>query len=179
MKYLSLDVETTGLNPLTDQLLQVAMVVEDSDVDMPVEELPYLNVLVRNERVQGNAYALGMNGAILRKISGQDPTDLTIVDAVALPHYLEQWLAEQFPQGQRINVAGKNAAGFDIRFMPELVSRRFRHRVIDPGSVFVDWEKPMLPSLGDLLQDTVSHDALEDARDVIRVLRRSYPRNKE
>jgi oligoribonuclease (3'-5' exoribonuclease) len=173
MRYLSLDVETTGLDPQQDQLLQVAMVVEDSDVDMPVEELSSINLLVLHPRYVGNAYALGLNGSILRRISGQEPTDLQKIAIADLPAMLLQFINLNFP-GQRVTVAGKNAAGFDIPFMPFSVRERFRHRVIDPGSVFVDWSKDMLPSLGDLTQDTVAHDALEDARDVIRVLRRSY-----
>lgn len=176
MRYVSLDIETTGLDPKQDQILQLAMVVEDTTKLVPVEELPYFSVFVKHERITGNAFALGMNAWILDIISGRKEREGAVI--VQGIYHLEQlgrdFLKEHFPDGQRINVAGKNVAGFDLPFLPTELKRPFRHRVIDPGSVFVDWSKEMLPALGDLISTEVSHDALGDARDVITCLRRSY-----
>lgn len=175
MKYVSLDIETTGVRPKQDQILQLALVVEDTTKLMPIEELPYFCCLVKHEEYHGNAYALGLNAWILDIVSGRTNTGspypiLTEEDMVTEANV---FLSFHFPKG-KINVAGKNAAGFDIPFLPTILSDRFRHRVIDPGSVFVDWNKNQLPALGDLLETPVSHDALGDARDVITCLRRSY-----
>lgn len=182
MKYISLDVETTGLRPNYDQLLQVAMVVEDTELSgIPVEQLPYFCVIVKHEEIRGQLYALGLNGWILDLISGRTGAGSPhpILEQEEMFDAANEFLDRHFGNSGRINVAGKNAAGFDIRFLPTGISDRFRHRVIDPGSVFVDWSANCLPSLGDLIgESVVSHDALEDARDVITCLRRSYSNNK-
>lgn len=176
MRYVSLDIETTGLRPQRDQILQLAMVVEDSRYpEVPVTELPYFCCLVKHEEYQGNAYALSLNAWILDLISGRvrHPT-YPIYTQNEMVVIANAFLNDHLGLLGQINVAGKNAAGFDIPFLPTALSDRFRHRVIDPGSVFVDWSKDRLPALGDLLDAPVSHDALGDARDVITCLRRSY-----
>lgn len=178
MKYVSLDVETTGLRPNYDQLLQVAMVVEDTELSgIPVQELPYFCAIVRHEEIRGQPYALGLNGWILDIISARLSvgSPYPILEQEQMCYDACDFLDKHFGPG-RINVAGKNAAGFDIPFLPTAISSRFRHRVIDPGSVFVDWSAQSLPSLGDLIGGEVKHDALGDARDVITCLRRSYSR---
>ena len=86
-----------------------------------------------------------------------------------------------------INVAGKNFAGFDNRFIENLKkeygmtgSLRFKSRVADPGTLYVNWfEDDALPGLLDCkkradVKGEVTHDALEDAWDVIQVLRKKY-----
>ena len=87
---------------------------------------------------------------------------------------------EHFPEADdkwpKIVLAGKNVAKFDYHFLPESLKNRFHHRMIDPGSRFIDWSKDLPPSLDNLKKDLITegeitHDAVEDARDVVRVLR--------
>lgn len=176
MKYVSIDIETTGVRPQVDQILQLALVVEDTRYpEIPVQELPYFCRIVKHEEYHGNPYALGLNAWILDLLSGRtkavSPYPIVHIDGLASD--ANAFLNDQLGTG-RFNAAGKNAANFDIPFLPEELARRFRHRVIDPGSVFVNWSKDSLPTLGDLIDTPVSHDALGDARDVITCLRRSY-----
>jgi len=53
MKYASLDLETTGLFESggrgPDKILQISIVVEDTDVDTPVNELPHLTLIVKQD----------------------------------------------------------------------------------------------------------------------------------
>jgi hypothetical protein len=82
-----------------------------------------------------------------------------------------------------INVAGKNFGTFDKPFLEKLPSWgshiRIRSRIIDPSVYFVDWKKDdSLPSLNTCKQRAfidgeVSHNALEDAIDVIKVIRKA------
>lgn len=188
MKYLSLDIETTSLIADPSHILQVSMVVENTKECTQVEDLPHFTCFVRQSEIKGQAYALSMNGWILDILSGRskEPTCLYPILS-ANPHDDNYWvqealdfLGEHFGD-KRITVAGKNVAGFDIPFLPFPLRRRFGHRVLDPGTLYVDWsidtqvptfelckERAALPDI------TVKHDAREDAMDVIRLLRRFY-----
>jgi hypothetical protein len=83
-----------------------------------------------------------------------------------------------------INVAGKNFASFDKHFIERLPRWkqliRIRQRIIDPAVIFTDWKNDdSLPSLNKCkerakIQGEVTHDALEDAWDVIELLRTQY-----
>lgn len=210
MRYVAIDLETTGLDPRVDQVLMAALIIEDTtDPTRPVEDLPTFAGLVRPRggRIVGDPYALSLNSWILQALASAKDYGSPLVNVVGksydhFPVYhgstdyvqdfedtdcgwweaaAHQFLNRNFDPLEKINVAGKNAAGFDLRFLSQEGSlvKRFRHRVLDPGSVFVDWSKDCLPSLGDLkkqlsLQGPVTHDAVEDARDVIRALRQSY-----
>jgi hypothetical protein len=122
--------------------------------------------------------------------------DIPVYDSSSWPagHFWEteahRWLDDNFPAGHRVVAAGKNVAGFDLQFFTPELRKRFSACVIDPGSVFVDWAKGPLPMdvlmrrLG-LEEDApasdpgvlrLAHDAIADARDVIRVLRKAYCR---
>lgn len=182
MKYLSLDIETTCISPQRPQnILQCAMVFEDTNNPEPINNLPHLNCYIKHDVISGTAYALGMNGWILDIISGRKPSTsrypvVSLEEFIYSAHsFLDQYFGEQ-----KITVAGKNVAGFDIPFLPSCISKRFHHRVMDPAMLHIDWTAETTPSLGEIkskagwLGEKVAHDALEDARDVIRVLRLSY-----
>jgi oligoribonuclease len=187
MKYLSLDLETTGLDPQRDQILMVGAVVEDTEhPEVLVEELPSFVCFVKHERYEGGAFALGLNGWILDIISGRAKNEKKIpiynewdsanavIDGNWWVYQFDAWL-EQLGMGKAL-LAGKNVGSFDYQFLPSRLQKRFLHRFLDPGSLFIDWtqDKPM--GLDDLkkkfgINTPVVHDALEDARDVIKVLR--------
>jgi hypothetical protein len=82
------------------------------------------------------------------------------------------------------NAAGKNFVSFDQKFLERLPRWKqvfkIRRRVLDPAILFVDWtndtavpglslckERAGLPSL-------VTHNAVEDALDVVMLLRKQY-----
>jgi hypothetical protein len=83
-----------------------------------------------------------------------------------------------------LNAAGKNFGTFDKRFIDAIqdfeIFVRFKQRVLDPGILFVEWDKDT--SLPDLttckeragLDPFVSHDSLEDAWDTVQLLRKFY-----
>jgi oligoribonuclease (3'-5' exoribonuclease) len=83
-----------------------------------------------------------------------------------------------------INVAGKNFASFDKHFLERLPRWkqviRLRQRIIDPSVIFTNWnEDKSMPSLFECkqrakIEGIVTHDALEDAWDVIQLLRTQY-----
>jgi hypothetical protein len=83
-----------------------------------------------------------------------------------------------------INVAGKNFGTFDKLFLERLPrwkqAIRIRQRIIDPSLLFTDWKvDDSMPSLDTCkirakLDGGVTHNAIEDAWDVIQLLRTQY-----
>lgn len=193
MKYVSLDIETTGINPKTDQILMVSMVLEDTDVKpLPlVENLPHLTFFVKHPRYEGNATALNMNAWILEEVSSppdkRKNPDIPIIPIQNVEAEMVGWLLGRFggEMHGKIPVAGKNAAGFDLQFFPDQLQRWFHYSVIDAGSVLIDWSEPRVKSLATLVKEYASeqssfkfnaHNAHHDAMVVISCLRTSYPK---
>jgi len=83
-----------------------------------------------------------------------------------------------------LNVAGKNFGTFDKMFLEKLPRWqqliRIKQRIIDPAILFCDWNKDdALPSLSECkkrvnIDGDVSHMALDDAWDVVQLLRKFY-----
>jgi hypothetical protein len=83
-----------------------------------------------------------------------------------------------------LNVAGKNFHSGDQTYIERLPRWkqifRIRHRHIDPSVLFVDWKNDeSMPGLGKCkerakVDGIVTHDALEDAWDVVQLLRTQY-----
>jgi DNA polymerase III epsilon subunit-like protein len=83
-----------------------------------------------------------------------------------------------------INVAGKNFGTFDNVFLKKLPWWQkliiAKQRIMDPAMLFLDWKTDEeLPSLKICtsragIDGDVAHDALEDAYDVVSVLRKFY-----
>lgn len=205
MKYVSLDIETTCLSPREHRnILGISMVVEDTSKIIPVRELPHFTCVIDQGTFEGSAEALAMNSWILEMItagrrrqytkypvfntntSSSVPAVRPEQDYAQVGSWVQRaqsFLNKHFEVGKRITVAGKNVAGFDIQFLPPDLQRRFKHRVIDVGSVFVDWtdeQGEVIPSLDSLkaayTMGAVSHDMYDDACDVIEILRKSYNR---
>jgi oligoribonuclease (3'-5' exoribonuclease) len=83
-----------------------------------------------------------------------------------------------------INVAGKNFGVFDKLFLEKLPDFKkyikFRQRIIDPSTLYCDFiNDTSLPNLTKCkeranIDGIVTHNALEDAWDVIELLRKKY-----
>lgn len=196
MIYISIDLETTGLNPAKHSILEFGAVLEDTSKNIPLEDLPrfqtYINV---GDYVVGSPFALQMNAAILKRIAIQEE-GYTYMDIEELGESFFSWLRETLPEDYwkknysktkeviTITVAGKNFGTFDLNFLNNAPwfnhNIRIRHRIIDPSMYFVDWENDeSLPGLNKCLERAginteVTHNAVDDALDVINVLRTVY-----
>lgn len=201
MRYVAVDIETTGLDARRDEILHFAAVIEDTDKPrVEVDDLPSFERIVRADRLAGDPYALALNHdlicAIRDEIDGHTSYRGRLV-AVAdrgldwwnpFVAWVADWVGGDVVRmrSTRVPVAGKNAAGFDVPFVANQIDPYdpvvrprdlFHHRVIDPGSVAMGarpglWQQlTVLPSLADVVDGDVTHDALDDARDVVRALR--------
>ena len=211
MKYVSIDLETTGLNPdnIYDdvgnilspgcQILEFGAVLEDTNNIIPIDQLPFYHAYITqpNDIISGSVFAIHMNVGIIEKIKNkkilEDKFNFVGIDDLAQSFLF--WLSKHgfeiktssnggYKYSETITVAGKNFSGFDKMFLNKVPNFnkfiKIRHRVIDPSIFFIDWKKDNAPpSLDDCkiragIDGVVSHLAVDDAKDVIKLLRKSY-----
>lgn len=181
MRYLSIDIETTGLDRDKDQIIEFGAILEDTNNPLPFEEVPKFHKYVKHDRYEGGAYALALNQRIFEILAKGE--DKNIVSEYALMVHFHQWLSHGQQMVKPI-VAGKNFRDFDYEFLIKIKgwSDRisFKRRVLDPAVLF--WnplEDDDLPNQDTCLQragieGVVDHTAIGDAWQVIQLLRTKY-----
>jgi oligoribonuclease len=179
MRYVSLDLETTGLDPETCQIIEFAAVIDDLKDQKPLESLPKFHCYVKHELYKGEAYALGMHAEIFKKLAFSSPEYLILPDYAVIPSF-GRFLLDNGYQGKVI-MAGKNFNGFDRNFINKLPKDNlwkinFHHRAIDPGMLYYQKGDVEVPSTQVCMEragvdGSVAHTALEDAYTVIKLIR--------
>jgi hypothetical protein len=178
--YVSIDIETTGLDPTNCQTIEVGAVIDDWV--SPIDELPTFRCYVNHIVFTGEAYALSMHADIFRDIA-TGKTGVKILRPNNVTGHFVRWLLTNCldPRREKILIAGKNFGAFDKVFLEALYSWKkevnMKHRFIDPGNMYyipgVDDGPPSteecLKRAG--LPPVVQHRALDDALDVIRLIR--------
>jgi DNA polymerase III epsilon subunit-like protein len=230
MKYVVIDIETTGLDHHNNDVLSIGAVVEDTTKKLRFEEIPRFHCAILHKELKGSPFAIRMNNDLIGAIAEYQSTRTDaqraeLVQLHRMQFYTKDEVAEKFfywlldagivqdwnfeTDGREyldrhvkvidgktypmisqkmkkayFNVAGKNYATFDKRFLEELPNwttcMKTSSRVIDPAILYVDWLKDdALPDLSTCkvragLDKTVSHNALEDAWDTLQTLRKFY-----
>ena len=218
MIYVSVDIETSGLDYEKHKVLSIGAIIEDTEKKLPYEECPKFNAVVLQNEITGSPRALTMNKGIIAMIGeyleGTDDVRFNMDTILNYSFYREDDVVKKFYEflwnngfatldspsthvngkltpiidGKTkpitLNVAGKNFGTFDKLFLQELPwwqkLIRTRQRVLDPAILMVDWTNDKsLPNLTQCkeragIEGIVTHDALEDAWDVIEVLRKFY-----
>ena len=226
MKYISIDIETTGLEPEKNKVISVAAIIEDTENKLPFDQCPKFNVAILQNELIGSARAITINKQLISEIADYQDADIEtrkLIDSESEYKFVREddiakefywWLGENgfdfggfgggdFGGGHSIivegkhkpaingntkpitiNVAGKNFATFDMLFLKQLPwwqrLIKIRQRVLDPAILVVDWKNDTsLPNLKQCKERTgiegiVTHNALEDAWDVIEVMRKFY-----
>lgn len=186
MKYVSVDLETTGLDESYCQILEFAAVIGDTtDFCTPVEEFPSLTYRFYYDRVIGDPYALHLNRGLLNDMVSR-PSSYLYINIDSLWSSFANWLdTQKFAIEGKVMLAGKNVGSFDRRFLnkvPRWDWRRFHHRYLDPAHYFF---KPLtdavLPDTKECIkrsginwEDFRLHTALNDARLVVELLRKGF-----
>jgi len=225
MKYLSIDIETTGLNPENHQILSIGVIVEDTTKKSPFHEIPKFHCAIVREDIVGGLFALNLNRDLIQTInawnSGCDDTKQGIEKETGIVFCKENEVVQhlfrflfrnnildkslyEFKTNQTIElfndvsypvlnsnitkshltVAGKNFGTFDKLFIEKLPRWqqvfKIRQRIIDPTILFTDWTNDeALPNLTTCKERAktggeVTHDAIDDAWDVIQLMRTQY-----
>lgn len=182
--YVSIDIETTGLDPEVCQVIEFGAVLEDWIT--PIEQLPRFHRYVVHDRIIGEPFALAMNAEILRRIANREEGYLYATPAQLAAEF-DIWL--QMNQvikepSQAFTAAGKNFASFDLQFLrriPAFKHIKIHHRSIDPAMLYwrpeTDIGLPSSKTCKDRagVPGDVIHTAIEDAIDVIQTVRAAYP----
>jgi hypothetical protein len=194
MKYVSIDIETTGLDHNYCQVLEFAAIVDDLKTQPSPESLPKFQTYVLHDYYIGEPYALSMHAEAFRKIANWEKNGVAICrpDQLFIKfHTFLTTLANYTPQKGntvKINVAGKNFGGFDSKFLEKLPGYgeliKFHHRFLDPGTLYLDADADEeMPGTEVCLKragitSTVAHTALDDALVVIDLLRKKFPKRR-
>lgn len=187
MKYVCIDIETTGLDRNNDQVLQFAAVIRDTDkMSEPVTESPSMVCYVEHERYQGQPYALALNSGILSELAKpieKRKMRTSKIEDLALSFYsflvVNGYTPSENSKRVSFTGAGKNFGTFDLQFLNNVPNWNkyflVDSRVLDPAMLFVKPTDKKLPGLKNCLQrmgidKEISHDALEDVYDTIIAL---------
>lgn len=196
MRYVSIDIETTGLDPEKCDILSFAAVIEDTQHNTSIVELPRfykINSDIKYRTIRGQLNGLLMNEALLKRIQNMQGNSIDFLGFEhQLTHEFRLWLiTNNFSFNSKdelvFNVAGKNFMAFDQRFLSHNIRDwdryiKVRHRVMDPGMLFINFkDDEKMPDMNTCIQRSgldlskyTQHNALDDARIVVELLRTQY-----
>jgi len=194
MLYCSIDIETTGLNPKTCDIVQFAAIIDDLSNPQPLEKLPKFQTHFAQPTYTGEPYALGMHPQIFKKIADAQKKRIEenefgdrFMNILDLPSAFKNFLTQngvpEDPKSGRVRItmAGKNVAMFDLPFLNKKLKKHWGditilHRVIDPAILYYQPGDKNLPDSATCLERAgyageVAHTALEDALMVVKLVR--------
>lgn len=151
MKVISIDIETTGLDPLKHRVLEVGAVIFDTnngDFGQRVRG-NWLLTYPDQETLPISPYCAKLHtksGLWDRYLSG----DKCIIFASDFAIEFVKWLRINNLNGP-YTVAGKNFGTFDLQFLKQLRDFdhyvKLRHRCFDPSVLFMQPDDEVIPSL--------------------------------
>ena len=204
MKYLSIDIETTGLDFEECQTIELGIIADDLYNQQPAEHLPKFHCYIDHGIFRGDPFALSMHANILRRISLKEkgyeylrPIDVALNVKTFLENVRRRWSVEDksFDAKKDFNVAGKNYGGFDFNFLYRLPGFKqsggkllladygvgMSARCLDSGNHFWEPNDTRLPDTKTCCERAgtpvnLAHTALEDAWTVCLLVRRQHSR---
>jgi len=200
MKYFSIDLEMTGLDPNNHQILEFAAIYEDTKTKLSREEIPKFERIINHKELVGSPVALNLNARLVKILAGLEDVwgndkrdymeDYNIIGLGQLAGDFYQFIYENLAKDAAfksnkdgsitINVAGKNFGTFDLQFINQIKGFknkvRISQRILDPAMFYFEHHDERLPNLLDCkkragLKGKVTHKAIEDAWDVVQLIR--------
>lgn len=218
MKLISLDIETTGVKPQEDQIIQIGLVAFDT-LWTPkefIERFKCTMIFIASEKFAGHPVALHMNAdkmlmahklqskksEFLKNYSYLERNNIEECDAYLnkfdnemcflnrivvseqdsnfkqkLSKILSEFVEDFKNESKSVNITGKNAAGFDMKFIERYVDQKifsWKRRILDIGTLFAYASDDCIPDLTecmkrcgiiDAMNNHVTHNAMDDAFD--------------
>lgn len=129
--YVAVDIETTGLDPETCQILEVAFILDDRS--KRVKDCPFYHAIISYEWIQGDLCALNMNSLLLDRIARGAGDSLESVASE-----INCWIRGRCPN-RVLTLLGKNVSSFDWQFLKRLPGfpfEAFGHWMLDVNSLY-------------------------------------------
>lgn len=183
--YISIDIETTGIDDRSE-ILQISGVIDNGT------EFQEFDFPIKHESIDySEPYALGMNAELLKKMMNKDFKTFTPNDAcyelVDIMRTTSSKYRDEKGKPSKILFAGKNVASFDIPKLRKFIAKHAPHtgllkefdtlchyKTLDVGSLYFDvfGDNVSLTKINELTgRKEVSHNALDDAFDVVYAVR--------
>lgn len=188
MPYVSIDIETTGLDDSFCQILEIGAVFDDWT--LKIDALPTFHCYVVHERIVGQPFGLAMNSKLLYRLANPPVLNEWSANNDLRPGDVARDMAAWlqicgWDTKKAITPAGKNFASFDRGFLKLLPgfedSVRLHHRTMDPAPLYFMPGDTKLPDSKTCyeragMDGKVAHTALEDALAVVRLIRTGIKR---
>lgn len=180
--------ETTGVDPQTCDIIEFAAVLDDLNDIRPINLLPKFHCYFAKDSFVGEPFALSMHGDIFRRIAGRSEEfnrkQYNYCSAEKFGNSFKTFLVKNGYKEEHdkvaINAAGKNFGSFDLQFLKHktdfLKHINVRSRILDPGILYVNNNDESIPGMSECkkragLNEEVSHNAMDDAFDVVNLIR--------
>lgn len=183
MKYLAIDIETTGLDPDVDQLLMASFILADTeDVKTPVENLPSITIAFHYDRISFSykAYSIVTELAFMEEYKKRIQNGTT-VSFDGASQSLRQFLSDNGVDiYTKHTLAGKNLMAFDIPFIDKIGMRWFKYhyRCLEPANFYTMANDTVMPNLeeccrraGIVYDKAKAHESLYDAQLIVELIR--------
>lgn len=197
MRFVAVDLETTGLNPNVHGVIEFGAVF--ADLEGRVKPQEFQRWIVPQNFVW-DSYCLMLHAKLIAEIDGRvkekDPLVCLNLQDVAIQ--FKEWLYKEcevplkekvteispYDKGlrlEKVTGAGKNFGSFDLQFLLKEHCFRniFRHRSIDPTAFYIKPDDAVPPELKECkkragFEAIVVHRGLADAWDVVDLLQAKF-----
>lgn len=194
MKMISIDIETTGLDLETCSVLSIGAVIFDPQPDLVKDgrvnesgrRPQTFHRIIKHSKIVGEPVALQMNASILAQLAGTERPTAPIVSGCQAVSDFVEFILGNTNRSEKLTVVGKNFDAFDRPFLRKCfhgwqtrVEPLLERRVLDVGSLVFHPTDGKVLNLKDALakvgiRKDIAHNALDDALDVMSVVRRVF-----
>lgn len=192
--YLSVDLETTGISD-DCEVIQIAAVLDEPGVE--IDKLKKYNQKIKYKSFHSEPIAMKINQKLINEMASREPEDQALFKhpweaageflqfLKTSSEIIKKWDDNNDCRMRgKIILAGKNVSGFDSpklsRFFDKYTKKLedfeklISYKTLDPGSMYypVFGYNASLSAINELTgRKEVSHDALDDALDVVYAVR--------
>lgn len=192
MIYVSIDIETTGLDPKVHDIVEFGAVIDNLKKPLPIDKLPTYHAIFkkRNDNYIATPYYMSLHKRIWDALVKNEGN---IIEITSLMYGFSNFLSrngvpfDDYKQRYTVAVAGKNFVNFDLPFLQEKIPAgnawagvHFQRRVIDPAILYFDPQiDKELPNMKLCLEragikEEVNHGAVSDALQVVKLIRKHF-----